>query len=468
MNKLRLLLFSFALISFTRLQAQEHIYIAPTDSLVKKNLAEWQGYKFGLLMHWGTYSQWGIVESWSLCPEDEDWCQRKGPYAANYFEYKKKYEELQHSFNPIQFNPDKWASAAAYAGMKYIVFTTKHHDGFCMFDTKLTDYKVTSPNCAFAFNPKANIADEVFKAFRKKDFKIGAYFSKPDWHCENYWSPYFPPLDRNPNYAIDKHPEWWKAYTDFTHGQINELLSNYGKIDILWLDGGWVRPDSLDKYKSARIKNNQDINMDLIAKNAQQKQAGIIVVDRDVPTKNQNYLTPEQKLPDTLLPYPWETCMTMATSWSWVPNDQYKSSEELIQTLCKIVSRGGNFLLNVAPNPFGELDSTAYVRLREIGNWMKVNGSAIYESKPVFPYKYKNMVFTQRGNSIYVIVLKSKATENLPSEIELPVFKINHQLFKSAKLLGNESIRIKLKNNKLFIPNAIACRSSAAWVIQLN
>jgi alpha-L-fucosidase len=160
--------------------------------------------------------------------------------------------------------------------------------------------------------------------------------------------------------------------------------------------------------------------------------------------------------------------MTMATSWSWVPNDQYKSSEELIHTLCKIVSRGGNFLLNVAPNPFGELDSTAYVRLREIGDWMKVNGSAIYESKPVFPYQYKNMVFTQKGNSIYVIILRDQSNEKLATEIELPTFKSKHKLLRSAKLLGNESIKIKLKNNKLFIPNAYTCQSSAAWVIQLN
>jgi len=160
--------------------AQQHNfsdnYVVPSDTLVQQKLAHWQDIKFGLLMHWGTYSEWGIVESWSICPEDEGWTQRKGPYAANYFDYVKAYEKLQTTFNPVKFNPKKWADAAKDAGMKYIVFTTKHHDGFCMFDTKQTDYKVTSPNTPFSANPKSNITKEVFNAFRNDGFMIGAYF----------------------------------------------------------------------------------------------------------------------------------------------------------------------------------------------------------------------------------------------------------------------------------------------------
>ena len=134
------LLVLFFQISFAQENHQK--YFPPTDTLVMKKLKNWSNQKFGLLMHWGTYSQWGIVESWSLCPEDEDWCKRRGPYANNYFEYKKQYENLQTTFNPKHFDPSKWSAAAASAGMKYVVFTTKHHDGFCMFDTKQTDYKV--------------------------------------------------------------------------------------------------------------------------------------------------------------------------------------------------------------------------------------------------------------------------------------------------------------------------------------
>ena len=220
----------------------QHSYVAPTDPQVLQKLDQWQDLKFGLFMHWGTYSQWGVVESWSLCPEDEGWTVRRGPYANNYFEYKKAYEGLKNTFNPTAFNPEKWAAAAKEAGMKYVVFTTKHHDGFCMFDTKQTDYKITDAKSGFANNPRNNVAKEVFDAFRKEGFLTGAYFSKPDWHNENYWWPYFPPKDRNVNYDPKKYPEKWNAFKSFTYNQIEELITGYGKMDILWLDGGWVRP----------------------------------------------------------------------------------------------------------------------------------------------------------------------------------------------------------------------------------
>jgi alpha-L-fucosidase len=130
-------------------------YVPETDSLVLKKLVDWQNIKFGLLMHWGTYSEKGIVESWTICPEDEDWCRRSN---TDYFAYVKEYEGLKNTFNPSKFNPDIWAEAAKEAGMKYVVFTTKHHDGFCMFDTKYSDYKITSQDCPFHTNPRANIA----------------------------------------------------------------------------------------------------------------------------------------------------------------------------------------------------------------------------------------------------------------------------------------------------------------------
>src|SRR6202012_5378865 len=131
------------------------------------------------------------------------------------------------------------------AGMRYVVFTTKHHDGFCMFDTHETDYKMTSPRTPFSSNPRANVAFEVLKAFRTAGFGIGAYFSKPDWHSNDYWWSYFPPLNRNVNYDPAKYPARWTAFKDYTYNQIKELMSGYGHMDILWLDGGWVCPDSL-------------------------------------------------------------------------------------------------------------------------------------------------------------------------------------------------------------------------------
>src|ERR1700712_1477857 len=171
---------------FTTAKAQDK-YVPPIDTAVQRKLSQWQDLKFGLFMHWGPYSEWGVVESWSLCPEDEGWTQRKGPYGADYNTYKTAYENLQTTFNPTHFDPDKWVRAAKDAGMKYVVFTTKHHDGFSMFDTKQTDYKITSLKTPFSSNPRANVTKEIFNAFSKENFMIGAYFSKPDWHTEYYW-----------------------------------------------------------------------------------------------------------------------------------------------------------------------------------------------------------------------------------------------------------------------------------------
>jgi alpha-L-fucosidase len=314
------------------LKGQHGTYYPCGDTAVQHKLDEWGRLKFGLLMHWGTYSQWGIVESWSLCPEDEDWCKRRGPYAGDYYTYKKEYEKLQTTFDPVSFNPDKWALAAKEAGMRYVVFTTKHHDGFCMFDTKETDYKVTSKACPFSSDPRSNITLEIFNAFRKQGLWAGAYFSKPDWHCPDYWDPYFPPVDRNPNYDLKRYPEKWERYKQFTTSQIRELMSNYGKIDILWLDGGWVQPMTATSPRWGRWPVVQDIDMAGIAAMARSYQPGLIVVDRAVEGPYQNYLTPEQVVPDSILPYPWESCMTMATSWSYVANDTYKTPLELIRT----------------------------------------------------------------------------------------------------------------------------------------
>ncbi len=400
-----------ALLLCTAAKAQHHeAYTPPADPAVQQKLSQWQDLKFGLFMHWGPYSEWGVVESWSLCPEDEGWTQRKGPYGADYYTYKKAYENLQTTFNPTHFDPDKWVKAAKDAGMKYVVFTTKHHDGFCMFDTKQTDYKITSPKTPFSTNAKSNVANEIFSAFRKENFMIGAYFSKPDWHSPDYWWPYFPPKDRNVNYDPVKHPDKWQNFKNFTYNQIQELMTGYGKIDILWMDGGWVRPlstvDTTVDWQRG-IKVNQDIDMPRIAKMARAAQPGLIMVDRTVTGPYENYTTPEQQIPAEPISHPWETCMTMGNSWSYVPGDKYKSPQQIVQLLVKIVSRGGNLLMNIGPGPDGDWDPEAYKRLADIGKWIKINGEGIYSSKSIAPYSDGNTFFTQSadGNNEYAFVL---------------------------------------------------------------
>jgi alpha-L-fucosidase len=289
-------------------QEREENYVWETDPLVLAKLSQWQDCKLGLLMTWGTYSQWGIVESWSLCAEDEGWCQRKGPYADEYDKYKRAYEGLKKTFDPRKFNPDLWASAASEAGMKYVIFTMKHHDGFCMFDTKTTDYKITSADCAFGRNPKANVAKEIFDSFRKRGMLIGAYYSKPDWHSPDYWWPYFPTPDRHVNYDPAKYPDRWRSFKDYAYNQIEEIMTNYGSVDLLWLDGAWVRPlNNMPKeFESWGKKNNfnQDVDMARISTMARQHQPGLLVVDRWVNGQYENYLTPENKVPERALSVP--------------------------------------------------------------------------------------------------------------------------------------------------------------------
>ncbi len=410
-------------------------YYPVEDSQVLEKLEDWQDLKFGLLMHWGAYSQWGIVESWSLCPEDYGWCARRsGASPDNYFGYKKEYENLSTTFNPVDFDPDKWASAARDAGMKYVVFTTKHHDGFCMFDTKLTDYKVTGSKSPFRTHEKANIAREIFDAFRAEGMWAGAYFSKPDWHSEHYWDPYFPPLDRNVNYDPEAYPEKWEKFVQFTHDQIMELMTDYGKMDILWLDGGWVAkkdPDRIrdfyqgfpDQSSGGFLKSrsvNQDIRMDELARKAREKQPGLIVVDRAVPGKNQNYLTPENRVPEAALPFPWESCIIAGGGWSWVPEAKYKSGREAIHMLVDIVAKGGNLLLNIAPGPDGKWHDEAYILLEAIGDWMEVNSEAIYETRALPPYKDGKVCLTRKQDgTVYAIYLPDENESAPPSKVWL-------------------------------------------------
>ena len=419
-----------------------------TDPIILNRISEWQDLKFGFMMHWGMYSQWGVVESWSIC--NEPWINRNG---ANYVDYKRNYQNLNTTFNPMKFNPQEWAALAKETGMKYVVFTTKHHDGFCMFDTKETTYSVTDPSCPFSKNENADITGEIVKAFREQGFWTGLYFSKPDWHCPDYWAPEWATPDRNVNYDPKLHPERFQKYCDFTYRQLYELTHNYGDIDILWLDGGWVRPEwSIDDECREWLGCQgwiQDVNMPKIADMARENNPDLIIVDRSVHGKYENYQTPEQQVPDTLLPYPWETCMSMGNSWSYVETDTYKSTNKIIHLLVDIVAKGGNYLLNVGPSPEGTLPPTAIERMHEIGQWMKINGEAIYGTRPIYPYVDGKIRFTQKGNKVYAIYLLDE-NETLPNQIDFRK-NVNLKTGKIKVLGSNRKATLSQKDGHYYI-----------------
>jgi alpha-L-fucosidase len=309
--------------------------------------------------------------------------------------------------------------------MKYFVFTTKHHDGFSMWDTRQTDFRITSPEVPFSRTPDPDVVRRVFDTFRAKGFGIGAYFSKADWHSPDYWATESPALTRNPNYDTLKNPQRWGRFVGFVHNQIEELMSDYGPIDILWLDAGQVRPPT------------QDIRMPELAAMARSHQPGLIIVDRTLGGKYENYRTPEQEVPEKPLPYVWETCMTMGDQWSYKPNDAYKSTNRLVHLLVDIVAKGGNFLLNIGPNADGEMPAGALQRLHEIGDWMKVNSEAIYGTRPLPPYKVGDTCLTRKGDTAYAIHLLPDGQSTLPESIRLT--GVNPKPSSRIRLLGSRA-----------------------------
>jgi alpha-L-fucosidase len=308
----------------------------------------------------------------------------------------------------------------------------------------------------------------------------GAYFSKPDWHSPYYWWPNFATPDRNVNYDIKAYPERWENYVQFTHNQIMELMSDYGPMDILWLDGGWVRTltdADISKYINApdykfMHVQSQDIRMDELVQKAREKQPGLIVVDRAVPGKNQNYLTPENEVPEHTLPYPWESCIISGGSWSWVPDARYKTPNQVIHLLTDIVAKGGNLLLNIAPGPDGKWDEGAYEMLAGVGEWMKVNSGAIYGTKPLAPYKEGKVCLTQGKNGeINMIYLADEHESRPPSKIWFSTLQIPDGA--KATMLGSEESLVWEKIGSgvmVSIPESLQKNPPCgeAWVVQIT
>jgi len=368
---------------------------------LRRRLDWFMDQRFGCILHWGPYSQWDCCESWPLVPADtfgrpddlKCWVERGKDLAR----FSRDYRALNRTFNPVDFDPDAWAAILKDAGMRYVALTTKHHDGFCLFDTRTTDYRITHPDCPFHSNPRANVVKEAFDAFRKQGLAISCYFSKSDWTTPYYWAPDFPVVDRNPNYDTHKYPERWEKFISFVHSQIEELMTGYGAIDLLWLDGGQVRPP------------DQDIRMAEMAAMARQHQPGLIIADRTVGDAYEDFITPEQEIPDEPLTVPWESCITLGHSWKYVSNDSFKSAHEVIRMLAEISAKGGNLLLGIGPDPLGRIPSEAASRLAEVGAWLRVNGAAIYGSRPLSPYQSGPVRFTQKAGHGYAIVLEPSA-----------------------------------------------------------
>lgn len=415
--------------SFVHQQSNTEDYVWPTDPQVLTKLKHWQDQKFGVLMHWGLYSVPGIVESWSIC--SEDWIVRERK--PTYEEDKAWYWSQKDSLNPVNFDPSKWADVMKKAGMKYMIFTTKHHDGFCMFDTKYTDFSIA--HGPFGKDPRHNIAKEVFNAYRNKGFMIGCYFSKPDWHSKWFWNPYYATPNRRINYKKQQHPDWWQNYRKFTQNQLNELTTDYGNIDILWLDGGWI--------------TGEEIGLDTILVDARKRNPGMISVDRTIRGKNENYQTPEQGIPAKQLDIPWESCITLSHAWGWTPNAKFKSPNKVIGILSEIVAKGGCLALGVGPKADGTLQPEVVNNLLQIGNWLNKNGQAIYSTVNAAHYNDGKVWFTadKNGKTLYAIYALEDG-EKTPKTI---TWTENKPKGKLILLQNGKSVKYTVKGNQVTV-----------------
>lgn len=415
--------------SFVHQQSNTEDYVWPTDPQVLTKLKHWQDQKFGVLMHWGLYSVPGIVESWSIC--SEDWIVRERK--PTYEEDKAWYWSQKDSLNPVNFDPSKWADVMKKAGMKYMIFTTKHHDGFCMFDTKYTDFSIA--HGPFGKDARHNIAKEVFNAYRNKGFMIGCYFSKPDWHSKWFWNPYYATPNRRINYKKQQHPAWWQNYRKFTQNQLNELTTDYGNIDILWLDGGWI--------------TGEEIGLDTILVDARKRNPGMISVDRTIRGKNENYQTPEQGIPAKQLDIPWESCITLSHAWGWTPNAKFKSPNKVIGILSEIVAKGGCLALGVGPKADGTLQPEVVKNLLQIGNWLNKNGQAIYSTVNAAHYNDGKVWFTadKNGKTLYAIYALEDG-EKTPKTI---TWTENKPKGKLILLQNGKSVKYTIKGNQVTV-----------------
>lgn len=413
-------------------------YIPPKSKEVQEHLDWFMGLKLGFMMHWAPGLQMSAGESWPLCDGDSSWSQVDMDW-ADIETCKKDYWESNKTFNPVKFNAEKWAKIAKDCGFKYLLFTTKHHDGFCMFDTKTTDYKITAPDCPFHDHKDADIVAALYREFRKQGLAISTYFSKPDWHCPYYWAPEFGNApDRNVNYNVEEHPELWEKFVQYTHEQIRELGTNYGPIDVLWLDGGWVRSNN----------RNQDIRLgEIVEELRSTTQPQLIVSDRTCGGEYENFITPEQTVPDDVITVPWEACKTVSDNWGFKYDDHVKSGRELVHLLLEIVCKGGNLALDIAPQPDGNLPAQSVRAIRDLGAWLKIFGDGIYGTHICAPHFEDRLRYTAKGNDKFVFYLY----DEIPSIPQTLQVKVDGKVKEVTSMRGGQPLQIRQENGVLTI-----------------
>lgn len=404
-------------------------YVPVTEPAVLENIERFKDMKLGLMMHFGLYNQVGLIESWPLNDQAQQWARPVCDMGVG-DDFKRNYWNLNRSFNPIRYDPGEWARAARRNGFKYLCFTTKHHDGFCMWDTRYTDYKVTAEDCPYARTKHPDILKATYDAFRKEGLAISLYFSKGDWHHPDYWDNLGLGYRTTwlPSYDPSKQPERWRRYKEFTWNQVLELVKNYGRFEVLWLDCAAVG-----------CKKETSIDIDGLVTECRKVQPWLIAADRTIGGKSENLLTPEQCVPERPLLCPWESCVTMAANWSYHYDDMYKPTKDLLDLLIGVVAKGGCLVLNVSPRPDGVIPTPALKRMDEVGAWLAKNGEAIYGTRPVAPYMIESWAFTQKKGRLFAI-RKTRPGETEVHQVVLPRETTEHRIDRVIHLASGRTL----------------------------
>ena len=380
------------------------------------HMAWWREARFGMFIHWGPVSLKGTEIGWSRGGE------RRGTGGTGEIPVDV-YDNLYKEFNPVQFNAREWVQIAKNSGMKYMVFTSRHHDGFSMFDSAVSDYKIT--NSPF----KRDVVRELADACHEAGLKVGWYYSPPDWH--------------HPDYRTENHAK----YVEYLHAQVRELCTNYGKIDIFWFDGLGGKPEDWDAER--------------LVKMIRELQPGIVINDRaGLP---EDHATPEQKVGAFNRNRPWETCMTICNQWAWKPNDPMKSLDKCIDVLVRTAGGDGNLLFNVGPMPDGRIEPRQVDRLAEMGAWLKQYGDTIYGTRggPYTPASWG--ASTCKGSRIYIHVLDWSKTED--GKVVLPA--LGRKITGHTVLTGGEA-DVKQRDDGVTIRVRKSARQDPDTVIALD
>jgi alpha-L-fucosidase len=428
----RLLIIAYVFLFSASLFAQENILTGFRSTTSKQAMDEFMAMRFGMFIHWGPVSLRGTEIGWS-----------RGQQVP-----VEEYDNLYKEFIPVLFDADEWVKTAKDAGMKYLTITSKHHDGFCLWPSDYTDYDI------MASPYKKDIVGELAKACTKYDIKFCMYFTILDWHDPDY------PI-HNDGKEPDPNANMGKFIVTIKN-QLKEIITNYDPY-MIWFDGQWESPWT-DEMGIDIYKYLKGLNKDLIINNRLGKEM-TAVHNKEVDFSKMvgDYDTPEQKVGNLNLDFPWESCITIGSQWAWKPNDKLKTYQECLQTLIKTASGNGNLLFNVGPMMDGRIEQRQVDLLKQMGDWLKIYGESIYGTNggPYTP----NAVFsaTRKGNKVFVHLFDASI-----EELILPAFS-GVKVLKSS-LMNGKSVQLKETDGKYFIklPSQLPDSVSNVLVLELD